>query len=122
MPIFFQRIEGAVIFAASLYFYLATGSKFVWFVLLLLSIDITMLGYLVSNKVGAYVYNLGHSYTLPVLLIFFGYSTSQSAALAFGLIWLAHCGLDRALSYGLKLPSGFKDTHLGPLGNKRSHE
>ena len=28
------------------------------------------------------------------------------------LIWLAHIGADRALGYGLKYPTHFKDTHL----------
>jgi hypothetical protein len=29
-----------------------------------------------------------------------------------GLIWLAHVGADRLLGYGLKYPTGFRDTHL----------
>jgi hypothetical protein len=29
-----------------------------------------------------------------------------------GLIWTAHIGVDRAIGYGLKYRSGFKDTHL----------
>jgi len=29
-----------------------------------------------------------------------------------GLIWLVHIGADRLLGYGLKYPTGFKDTHL----------
>jgi len=33
--------------------------------------------------------------------------------LAVALIWTAHIGLDRAMGYGLKLPDGFKRTHLG---------
>jgi len=28
------------------------------------------------------------------------------------LIWLTHIGVDRAVGYGLKYPSGFKETHL----------
>ena len=28
----------------------------------------------------------------------------------------AHVGWDRALGYGLKLPTGFRDTHLGRIG------
>jgi hypothetical protein len=32
--------------------------------------------------------------------------------MSFALIWLAHIGLDRALSFGLKYPTFFKDTHL----------
>jgi hypothetical protein len=29
------------------------------------------------------------------------------------LIWAAHIGGDRALGFGLKYPTAFKDTHLG---------
>jgi hypothetical protein len=35
------------------------------------------------------------------------------------LIWTSHVGMDRALGYGLKLPSGFQDTHLGRIGKPR---
>ena len=31
---------------------------------------------------------------------------------AFALIWIAHIGFDRALGYGLKYPTFFKETHL----------
>ena len=36
----------------------------------------------------------------------------SDTALALALIWLTHIGVDRAVGYGLKYPSGFKDTHL----------
>lgn len=35
-------------------------------------------------------------------------------------IWAAHIGFDRALGYGLKYPTGFADTHLGPLRGGRA--
>ena len=34
------------------------------------------------------------------------------------LIWIAHIGMDRLLGYGLKYPSGFRDTHLGAIGRR----
>lgn len=34
-------------------------------------------------------------------------------ARAVALIWLLHIGFDRAIGYGLKYPSSFKETHLG---------
>ena len=34
-------------------------------------------------------------------------------------ILIAHVGMDRALGYGLKLPSAFQDTHLGRIGRAR---
>ncbi len=35
---------------------------------------------------------------------------------AVGALWALHIGADRALGFGLKLPSGFADTHLGRIG------
>jgi hypothetical protein len=34
---------------------------------------------------------------------------------AAGAILVAHSGMDRMMGYGLKLPSSFKDTHLGRI-------
>jgi hypothetical protein len=39
--------------------------------------------------------------------------TGSQLLLSAALIWLAHIGMDRALGYGLKYPTTFKDTHLG---------
>ncbi|MBA4170763.1 MAG: DUF4260 family protein, partial [Chloroflexi bacterium] len=33
-----------------------------------------------------------------------------------GAILVAHVGMDRSLGYGLKLPTDFRDTHLGRIG------
>ncbi len=88
------------------------------FILTLLLIDIFMIGYLVNNRLGAYVYNLGHTITLPLILGFTGYFIDSRYLLAVSLIWLAHIGMDRALGYGLKFESGFSDTSLGHIGKK----
>jgi hypothetical protein len=32
--------------------------------------------------------------------------------LPYGLIWIVHIGMDRMLGFGLKYPTGFKETHL----------
>jgi len=44
----------------------------------------------------------------------------NAAMLPIALIWFAHIGIDRALGYGLKYTSGFKDTHLGRLGGSQT--
>ncbi len=36
----------------------------------------------------------------------------ERVAVQLALIWLAHVGVDRALGYGLKYETVFKDTHL----------
>jgi hypothetical protein len=62
--------------------------------------------------VGALVYNVGHTYALPLALGAIGAGLSNALVGAVALIWSAHIGMDRALGYGLKQPSGFYDTHL----------
>ncbi|MEF9606012.1 DUF4260 family protein, partial [Paracoccus sp. PXZ] len=42
----------------------------------------------------------------------------STGLIAGGGLWLAHVGFDRVLGYGLKLPSGFRDTHLGRIGRE----
>lgn len=111
-----QRIEGGIIFASALYFYLASSLDIWWFIIFLFSVDITMIGYLVNKSLGAYIYNLGHSFVLPGSILVGGYYYESNITVALSLIWIAHIGLDRALGYGLKLTSGFRETHLGRIG------
>ena len=61
---------------------------------------------------GQAAYNSVHTYVLPVVLGFAGVLAESSLATKLALIWLTHIGLDRALGYGLKYPTDFKDTHL----------
>ena len=114
-PILFQRLEAALVLFASIYFYFHLGFSLLWFVLVLLAIDITAAGYLVSNVVGAKVYNLGHSYIIPSILLVGGTADQSKLLVGLGIIWTAHIAMDRAFGFGLKLPSGFKDTHLGHI-------
>lgn len=93
------------------------GLGWLVFVLLLLVPDLSMAGYLAGPRWGALSYNLFHTYTAPLLLAAAGLSLRHPALAAVALIWSAHIGLDRMLGYGLKLPSGFRDTHLGIQGD-----
>ncbi len=75
-----------------------------------------MLAYLLSPKAGALVYNVWHSYVLPVALACAALIAHQRELAGLSSIWTAHIGLDRTLSYGLKYPFAFAGTHLGPVG------
>ncbi len=75
--------------------------------------DIFMIGYLRNSTVGVFVYNAGHSYFLPSLVVLAGWHHALTSAC--GLIWLGHVGFDRLMGYGLKYDSGFTSTHLGGL-------
>jgi len=106
------RLEGAVVFALSLYFYRARGAPWWLFFALFLWPDLLMLGYLASVRLGANLYNLAHTYIFPLVLAAFAFHEGRTGLLSFAMIWIAHIGADRALGYGLKYPTFFRDTHL----------
>jgi len=111
-PRWILHLEGAIIFVAALYFYNAGRYHWWLFALLFLAPDLFMVGYLINAKFGAALYNLVHTLTGPLLLAVLALVLSTRAFIPYALIWLAHIGVDRALGYGLKYPTFFKDTHL----------
>ena len=106
------QAEGGAVLALSLWAYAQTGMGWLLFAVLFLLPDAAMLGYLRNPRLGAQVYNLGHTYVLPALLIGGGLWSGSSVALGLGLIWTAHIGTDRLVGYGLKYPRSFQATHL----------
>ncbi len=106
------RLEGAAVLALAVAGYRASGGNWWLFALLLLAPDLAALGYLAGNRVGAATYNLVHTYVLPLALLGYGLWGASPLALSLALIWLAHIGADRLVGYGLKYPTGPKDTHL----------
>jgi len=118
-PIALQRLEGGVLLALSLLIYWKLAGPWLLYVLLILAPDLFMLGYLRGPRLGASAYNLGHTWLLPGILAAVGVIGGASFALDVALIWLGHIGVDRLLGYGLKLPTGFQDTHLGRIGRNR---
>jgi hypothetical protein len=109
------RLEGLAVFITAVYFYHLFYRDWLAFALLLLIPDISMVGYFINKKLGALFYNLVHNYILGFSAAFFGFAFDNDLILFLGLIFLAHVGIDRFLGYGLKYPSGFKDTHIQKL-------
>ena len=107
------HLEGLAILAASLLILFQVLSA-PWWVLpiLILGPDVFMLGYLIDNKVGAHIYNLGHTLILAIPVAIAGYYLDNRWLLITGLILIGHIGMDRMFGYGLKYPEGFKSTHL----------
>jgi hypothetical protein len=110
------RLEGAALCLAALAGYWLSGASWWLFAILILAPDLSMLGYLKGPRVGAYAYNCFHVTLWPLALLVGGYLAGSALCVSIGLIWLAHIGIDRALGYGLKLPTDFRDTHLGRIG------
>ena len=112
------KIEEAAITAVAIYFL----SKYslglpVWlWVLLFFSPDISMLGYLVNTKVGAFTYNLFHHRFMALAIAAAGFLMHADVVTAIGILLFAHSSFDRMMGYGLKYTDDFKHTHLGWMG------
>lgn len=114
-PKLLLQIEGGAILAAACIIYQHLHGSWLWFVLLFLLPDLSMLCYFINKKAGTAAYNFVHTYTTPILLSLTLWLLGQSTYLWIALIWMAHIGLDRLFGYGLKYETAFKDTHLNRL-------
>jgi hypothetical protein len=117
-PLRLQRVEGGVLLGLSLLLYWKHGDAWILYLVLILAPDVFMLGYLKGPRLGAAVYNAGHTFLLPGLIGVAGILGGVPLAVGVALIWFGHIGLDRLLGYGLKLPTAFQDTHLGRIGRR----
>ncbi len=116
-PALILRAEGAALLAACVIAYGATGGSWWLFAALFLAPDLFMLGYAVNARLGAALYNLGHTTVVPLAIILAGWGLGAGLAISLGLIWLGHIGFDRLMGYGLKYADGFQQTHLGSARN-----
>ena len=114
-PKIWLRLEGLVLLIGTIVAFSQQNQHWWLYPALLLVPDIFMVGYFANSKVGAFFYNLGHSYPLPALLTYLGWHNKSYLTIAIGVIWLGHIGWDRFFGYGLKYDTRFKDTHLGAL-------
>jgi hypothetical protein len=116
--ILWQRAEGALVFLGALAILMLDWQPLVWWLALILFLapDLSFAAYFAGSRVGAAAYNTVHHYGFGVIVMAVGALTDEPWITALGLLWLAHSGFDRMLGYGLKLPTGFQDTHLGRIG------
>ena len=112
------RLEGLALFAAALALYAKIGASWKLFAILFLVPDLAMLFYFAGPRIGSMAYNSTHTTLGPIATLAAGYFLNAPIALAVGLIWIAHVGIDRALGYGLKYATRFGDTHLGFIGRQ----
>ena len=69
-PRLLLRIEGLAYAVLALIGYAHSGYSWWLFAALILVPDVSMLGYLINPSIGAASYNLVHTLTLPILLVF----------------------------------------------------
>jgi len=93
------RAEAIAIFVAGVLAYLQLNGHPLWLLPLLLAPDV-----------------LVHNLATALVILAIGWFAAIAALALTGAIFVAHVGMDRSLGYGLKLPTDFKDTHLGRIG------
>ena len=113
---FILRAEAVAVFATGCLIYAANGGQLLLLLPALIAPDLSMVGYLGGPRLGAIAYNTVHNLVLALALIGLGWWLSVGWLLLAGAVVLAHVGMDRTLGYGLKLPSDFRETHLGRIG------
>lgn len=113
----FEYLFAAVLTA--LFFVVIGEFQWYWLLVLFLMFDISAIGYLVNNRIGALAYNLGHSLIGPGIVASYFVLTSSELALFISLLWLFHIFVDRALGFGMKHVTSFHHTHLGNIGKNR---
>jgi len=114
------RIEGLAAFGLGLVLFGINGGAWVLLVPLLLVPDLFAAGYLLGRPVGTFTYNLVHNWAPGFVLLAVGLWLGSAEVQLASAILIAHVGMDRAVGYGLKLPTSFQDTHLGRMGRAKA--
>jgi Domain of unknown function (DUF4260) len=106
-------MEGAALSGVAIFAYSRFGGSWWLFAALFFAPDLSMLFYLAGPLLGAVAYNCLHVTFVPLVLAVIGFISARPLLIQIALIHIAHIGFDRALGFGLKYPTGFRDTHLG---------
>lgn len=80
--------------------------------------DLSMIGYLVNTKIGAWGYNFFHHKFVAITILILGFWFNHSLLTLAGVVLFGHSAMDRIFGYGLKFNDNFKNTHLGWIGKK----
>jgi hypothetical protein len=110
------KLEELGLFILGIYFFSQLEFAWGWFLVLILTPDFSMIGYVFGDRVGAFCYNVAHHRGLAIALFLVGIYYSNSQIQLSGVILFTHSSMDRMLGYGLKYETGFKFTHLGEIG------
>lgn len=112
------KLEELAQFVFGIYLFSNLDFEWWWFLVLILLPDMSMIGYALGNKIGAYSYNLFHHKAVAIAVYLSGIYLNNSIVELAGVILFAHSAMDRMFGFGLKFITSFNDTHLGKIGNE----
>ncbi|WP_281634620.1 DUF4260 domain-containing protein [Flavobacterium luteolum] len=110
------KLEEVALFILGIFLFNRLNYEWWWFLALILSPDLSMIGYAFGNKTGALLYNIFHHKGIALLIYGLGCYLSIESIQLTGIILFSHSAMDRVFGYGLKYEKGFKYTHLGEIG------
>ena len=113
------RLEGGAAFIAGLALYGWLGGPWLIVLPVLLLPDLSAVGYLRGPRLGAFTYNVVHNWALGLAVLGVAFAIDSVPFAIAGAVLVAHVGMDRAVGYGLKLSTSFRDTHLGRIGREK---
>jgi hypothetical protein len=113
------QLEEAAMFLFGIFLFSKLSFTWWWFPALILTPDISMLGYIAGNKAGAVAYNFIHHKAVAIAVYVIGVYTANEVLQLTGVILFAHSSMDRMMGYGLKYFTGFQFTHLGKIGKEK---
>jgi hypothetical protein len=116
------RLEELLMLALSIFLFTQLDYAWWWFPVLLLTPDLSMVGYLANPHTGAITYNFIHHKGLGITLYILGTVTAYPPLQLAGVILLGHSSMDRVFGYGLKYPDAFEHTHLGLIGKAHQNQ
>lgn len=114
------KLEEAAMFLLSICLLSRLPYAWWWWLVWILTPDLSMLAYLGGNKVGAIGYNFVHHKAVAVIVYLTGLYINSPTLEYAGMILFGHSCMDRGMGYGLKYFSGFQDTHLGKIGREEA--
>jgi len=112
------QAEEFAITAVAIYFLTqhTLGLSFWLWIPMFLIPDLSMFGYMLGTRIGAYSYNLFHHRGLALLVVASGVYFHQEVMIASGILLFAHSSFDRMFGYGLKYEDSFNHTSHGWTG------
>jgi hypothetical protein len=113
------KLEELAMLGLSIYALILMDVKWWYYILLLLGPDVSMIGYIFGNRIGAFSYNLFHHKAVAIAFFVIGMAANIHLMKILGIVLFGHSSMDRIFGYGLKLHSGFKHTHLGIIGKEK---
>ena len=110
------KLEEAFMFGLSIFLFSKLDYAWWLYPLLILTPDLSMVGYLVNTRIGALTYNFIHHKVLAIGIYVLGIVLANQLLQLTGLILFGHSSMDRTLGYALKHSDSFQHTHLGMIG------